>query len=128
MSDLLETGAVWLETQRTKYVTRRVVYRRGAEAVELPATIGRTVFRLDKGYGLAERIESRDYLVLVVDLVLGGAPILPKPGDQVRETEGGQVFIYEVMAPGNEPCWRYSDPFRRTYRIHSKLAATEAAP
>jgi len=35
------------------------------------------------------------------------------------------TFIYEVMAPGNEPPWRYSDPYRRTLRIHTKLIGAE---
>lgn len=63
-----------------------------------------------------------------MDLVLGGATALPKAGDRVRETDGGKVFVYEVMAPGNEPAWRYSDPYRRALRIHTKHVATEAAP
>ena len=96
--------------------------------LKVAATVGKTVFRLDKGYGVQERIESRDYLILAADLQIGGTPALPKPGDQVRETEDGKTFVYEVLAPGNEPCWRYSDLYRVTLRIHTKLVATEAAP
>lgn len=128
MTDLLAQGAEWLEAERTAHMTRPVVYQRGGESVELPATVGRTVFRVDKGYGLLERHESRDYIVLAADLVLGGATTLPKAGDRVRETEGGKVFVYEVMAPGNEPAWRYSDPYRRALRIHTKHVATEVVP
>ena len=126
--DLLQRGSDWLQRQRTRHLTRQVVYARGAQALQIVATVGRTVFRLDKGYGVQERIESRDYLILAADLQIGGTPALPKPGDQVRETEGGKTFCYEVLAPGNEPCWRYSDLYRVTLRIHTKLVATEAAP
>jgi len=126
--DLLAQGARWLEAQRTKFCTRRVTYRRGTDSVEIRATAGKTVFQVDKGYGLQERFEARDYLVLVKDLVLGEQETLPKAGDHVRETEAQKVFVYEVMAPGSEPCWRYSDPFRRTLRIHTKLVTVEDVP
>jgi len=33
-----------------------------------------------------------------------------------------------VMAPGKEPAWRYSDPYRKTLRIHTKHVDTEVAP
>ena len=126
--DLLQRGSAWLQQQRTKHLTRQVTYARGADSVQVPATVGRTIFRIDKGYGVLERIEARDYLILAADLVLNAAPILPKPGDQIRETEGGKTFVYEILAPGNEPCWRYSDLYRVTLRIHTKLIATETAP
>ena len=62
------------------------------------------------------------------DLDLGAGPILPRAGDQVRETVGGvgeSVFVYEVNAPGGQPPFRYSDPYRRVLRIHTKHIATE---
>ena len=126
--DLLQRGSDWLQSQRTKHLTRQVIYARGGQSVQVAATVGKTVFRLDKGYGVQERIEARYYLILATDLVVGGTPVLPKAGDQVRETEGGKTFVYEVLAPGNEPCWRYSDLYRVTLRIHTKLVATETAP
>lgn len=125
MADILETASNWLETQRIKYRTRTVTYVRGGDQVELAATIGRTQFEVDDGYGVIERIESRDYLVTAVEVVLAGIPTLPERGDQIRETQDGTVFIYEVLAPGKEPHWRYSDPYRHTLRIHTKQIATE---
>ena len=128
MGDLLAQGSAWLEAQRTAHMTRTVSYQRSTESVAVAATVGKTVFQVDKGYGIVEQMEARDYLVLADDLVLGGQPVLPKAGDRVREVEGSKAFVYEVMAPGNEPCWRYSDPYRQTLRIHTKLVATENAP
>ena len=125
MADLLETGSDWLQDQRTKHMSRQVVYQRGSESVSLAATIGRTVFEIDDGQGLLERYESRDFLVLADDLVLAGSKTLPKSGDRIRETQGSDVFVYEVMAPGGEPVWRYSDPYRKTLRIHTKQIAKE---
>ncbi len=125
MPDLLETGSNWLENQRHQHMTRTVLYQRGTDTVELVATIGRTAFEQADEFGVIHRIESRDFLVRVSDLVLATVQTLPKAGDQISETTGDQTFVYEVMAPGNEPPWRYSDPYRRTLRIHTKHVATE---
>ena len=128
MDDLLREGSDWLEEMRTRFLARTVTYVRGSQTVDLPASVGKTVFRIDKGYGVSERTESRDFLVLTCDLGFSGAQVLPQRGDRVREVQGTQVFVYEVMAPGNEPHYRYSDAYRKTLRIHTKLVGTEALP
>jgi len=125
MSNLLEQGAAWLQEQRTRHLTRTGTYLRGGESVELSATIGSTTFEQADEYGVLHRTESRDYLIAAGDLVLAGKLELPKPGDRIRETDGDQIFLYEVMAPGGEPAWRYSDPYRRTLRIHTKFIGME---
>lgn len=127
MTDLLEKGSTWLEDQRTRHLTRLVAYHRGADSVEIKATIGRTVFEQADDFGVIQKTESRDFLVLAADLVLNGERVLPKAGDRVREVQGDQVLIYEVMAPGTEPPFRYSDAYRQTLRIHTKHVATEGA-
>ncbi len=128
--DLLEQGSAWLEDQRHRHLTRTVTYQRGPivdmlYTVELAATIGRTVFEQADEFGMIQRTESRDYLIRAADLVLAGKPTLPRAGDYICETEGDTAFVYEVMAPGNEPPWRYSDPYRKTLRVHTKHVATE---
>ncbi len=125
MTDVLEKGLAWLDDQRHTHMTRTVVYQRGADAVEIAATIGRTEFEQVDEHGVVQRLQSRDFLVRTADVVLAGAPTLPKAGDRIRETVGAQTFVYEVMAPGNEPPWRYSDPYRKALRIHTKHVATE---
>lgn len=128
MGDLLEQGAAFLEDQRHRHMSRTVVYQRGTEAKEVLATVGKTEFeQVDDvgGAGLIHRTESRDFLVRTVDLDLGSGPILPRAGDQVRETVGTSVFVYEVNAPGGQPPFRYSDPYRKALRIHTKHIGTE---
>ena len=120
MADLLQKGMAWLEDQRTKFMTQSVVYQRGEDSVEVLATIGSTTFNIDDGGGALLRIEARDYLIRVADLMIGETPILPKRGDQIRETSGDQTYVYEVVGPGDEPCWRWSDGYRQTLRIHTK--------
>ena len=127
MADMLEQASNWLEDQRTEHASRTVTYQRGAGNVALVASIGRTIFDVDNGFGVVERVESRDFLVLAADLVLAGVPVLPERGDRVRETQGTTTYVYEVMAPGKEPHFRFSDPYRKTLRIHTKHISTEAA-
>ncbi|HPM25049.1 MAG TPA: hypothetical protein PLP66_14170 [Phycisphaerae bacterium] len=127
MPDRLEQGAAWLEDQRTRHMSRTVTYLRGDDSVDVAATIGRTEFEQADEYGVVHRTESRDFLVLTDALVLGDKAVLPQTGDRVRETAGDQIFLYEVMAPGGEPPYRYSDPYRRTLRIHTKHVGMERA-
>jgi len=125
MADILERGSNWLEDQRVAHASRPVEYQRGESNVEVPASIGRTVFEIDDGGGILERTESRDFLVPAASLVLNDTQALPERGDRIRETIGSVTFTYEVMAPGKEPPWRYSDAYRPTLRIHTKLIGTE---
>lgn len=125
MGDLLDRGAAFLDAQRHQHLSRLVLYRRGTDEKEVEATIGKTEFEQADDAGLIHRVESRDFLVRTADLDLGAGPILPRAGDQVRETVGLSVFVYEVNAPGAQPPFRYSDPYRRVLRIHTKHIATE---
>ncbi len=125
MTDLLSQGLSWLEDQRHQHLTRTVTYRRGVDQVELSATIGRTVFEQDDHAGGLTRIESRDFLIRAADLILAAETILPQPGDRIIESDAIATYTYEVMAPGSEPPWRYSDVNRLTLRIHTKHVATE---
>jgi hypothetical protein len=121
VADLLAQGSAWLEDQRHRYLTTTVTYRRGEQSVQVQATIGRTIFRLDSpsdGFGVTTRYVSRDYLIRAVDLVLNGEQTLPERGDQIVESIG---VTHEVMGPGGgEPDWRFSDAQRLTLRIHTK--------
>jgi len=130
VADLLQKASAWLEDQRVRHMTQPVVYQRppSPDTVCVLATIGTTVFQIDDGAGALLRIESRDYLIRAADLVLAGNAILPKRGDRIRETSGNQVIVYEVVGPSDEPCWRWSDAYRQTLRIHTKQVDTEAAP
>lgn len=126
MSDVLEAGSNWLQEQRKAHMSREVVYRRDLFNSAVAATVGRTVFEQDDGVGTIIRTEVRDYLIDTADLVLPKlGQVLPERGDKIEETEGSRTFIYEVVSIGSEPHWRYSDPYRKTLRIHTKHIATE---
>ncbi len=129
MADLIQNGLAWLDGQRHAHLTQPVLYVRDEESashtVELQATIGRTEFEQVDELGMVRKLQSRDFLIRAADLVLDGALTLPRAGDRIRETVGAQTFVYEAMAPGAEPPWRYSDPYRRALRVHTKHVATE---
>ena len=129
MADVIQKGLAWLDEQRHAHMTRTVLYVRDTEnasyIVELLATIGRTEFEQVDEFGIVHKLQSRDFLIRAADLVLNSELTLPKAGDRIRETVGAQTFVYEVMAPGGEPPWRYSDPYRKTLRVHTKHVATE---
>lgn len=125
MADILQAGQEWLADQLKVHASRQVVYQRGLQQVEVQATIGRTLMKLDDGYG-GVRMEwtDRDFLIQTADLILGAA-VLPERGDRVRDTAGANTSIFEVMAYGGEPPWRFSDPFGKLLRIHSKFIGVE---
>ena len=125
MADLLERSSAWLEDQREKFMSRTVIYQRGTDTVEVTATIGQTLFAVDNGDGAAIQVEARDYLIRAAHLNFGAGRVAPRRGDQIHELQNGVIFIYEVMAPGDEPVWRYSDPYRMTLRIHTKQVDKE---
>jgi hypothetical protein len=124
---LLDKGAGWLADQLKTHASTEVVYQHGADQVTVSATIGKTEFEVDDGSGIIQHVQSRDYLIQTVDLQFGGIPTLPVAGDRIRETIGDKTYVYEAMAPGNEPHYRYSDPFRKLLRIHTKHVGTENA-
>jgi hypothetical protein len=127
MQDLLQAGQAWLADQLHEHVATQVTYRRGTDEATVRATIGRTLLKLDDGYGGVRMVwTDRDYLIRAADLVLVDNPVQPQRGDQIREVVGAQTLVYEVLAPGEEPPWRWADPHRQMFRIHTKQVAIEA--
>lgn len=117
MDDLLRHGSDWLERTRTRHATAEVTYLRGASAVTVRATVGKTGFDQATEDGLTVRLQTRDYLINVDELSIDDIPAEPMAGDRILECDG-QVF--EVMPSAGEGPWRYSDLYRRVYRIHTK--------
>ncbi len=91
----------------------------------MQATVGRTVFEALVSGGVVERIESRDFIIASAELASLG---LPLRGDRVIEEGDGLRHTHEVLSPGRERHWRWSDPHRRVLRIHTKHLQTETIP
>jgi hypothetical protein len=118
---LLEWGQSWLNNQLQQFASREVVYQRGVSTLAVQATVGRTLLKLDDGYGgVLLQWTDRDFLIRAEDLVIAGETILPQRGDRVHEVQSGVTYTYEVLAPGKEPVWKWSDLYRSLLRIHTK--------
>ena len=126
MADMLRAGQEWLANQLKTHASSTVVYLRGLNQTSVMAIIGRTLVKLEDGYGgVHMQWIDRDFLIAPSELVLAGLQVLPERGDTIRESLDGKVYIYEVNAPGSEPPWRWSDPHRRLLRIHTKQIGIE---
>lgn len=125
MTDMLEKGLAWLDAMNAKFRGTPVIYRRGGAEIEIIATIGRSNFELADEAGIIENYETRDFLVSASALLLEGQPFLPRAGDRIVETIGDKRLINEVLALGNEPPFKWCDPYRRTLRIHTKYITEE---
>jgi len=113
MGDLLRQGARWLEQMRTAHCASPVTYRRDGVELNVQATFGRTAFEIADEGGLTIQAQVWDFLVLADELAVLGTP---QGGDAI--VTGGRQ--YEVMDLAGEGCWRWSDPYRTSYRIHTK--------
>lgn len=86
---LLENAAEWLESQRIRELSVPIVYlRRDGETLNIPATLGRTLFRAENEYGVTIRTETRDFLIAAEDL-----PDDPERGDVILHAG----LRYEVL-------------------------------
>ena len=99
-----------------QYAGYSICYRRGKDtlAANIPAKLGKTVFRYIDASGYLTRTEQRDFLVRSSDL-----PTEPETGDEIIFDEE----IYIVSAPNDEPCWKWHSRCNRSEkRIHAKRA------
>ena len=125
MPDLIANGAAWLADQRKAHLSKEIAYVAGATTTTVLATIGRTEFEVVGEGGVMERTESRDFIIATAGMPGAQAP---SRGDQIRETVGATVYLFEVMAPvQSAPAWRWADASRTAYRIHTRLVGTEPA-
>ena len=122
MANLLDTAATWLRGKLQSHAATAIVYKRGAAEVELTATVSSTVFRYsDPNSGAVIRTVSRDFLIAVEDLVLGGEAVTPLRNDVIEETDDeGTLYSYTLLPINDEPFWKWLDKSRRIYRVHTK--------
>jgi hypothetical protein len=125
VGNLLQTGSDWLAAQRKAHLASPVTYCRGSDEVEVQATIGQTDFEIEDASGFRVQAHVTDFLILTEDLVLAGQKTLPEAGDRIKVPSDTETAVYEVMGLAGEPPYRFSDPYRKTLRIHTKLVDTE---
>jgi hypothetical protein len=112
MADLINQGLAWLKGQREQHMSTIVEYRQGSSSFSVLATIGKTVFSLNDSAGAKIIFQTRDFIISA-DLLT----ITPEAGDKIESN--GEVF--EVVSPGGEPCWRWSDAYNQVKRIHTQF-------
>lgn len=120
LPDILERGAHWLGGMRAEHLSRTVKYVRGAESVELSATLGSTRYELTDDAGATVQAKATDFIVAADELVLGGAVVKPQIGDRIRLPAGASVLVFEVLDLAGSGHWRPADPFGKALRIHAK--------
>lgn len=110
MSDLLRDGIAWLGQQRVAHCSGQVTYLREPDSLTVNATYGATSVEVADETGMVVTSKAWDFLIQASEL-----DFYPEPGDVII-ADGRQ---YEVLNLNGE-CWRWSDPYRTAYRIHTK--------
>ena len=127
MADMLKTGIEALGQWLKDFASQPVTYQRGSDSVDLMASYGPKLLKIDDGMG-GIRLEwtDEDFKFLGADFHFAdGAVIEPRRGDLVYATLSGQVQAFEVLPFGSEPCWRWCDPYHVNIRVHTKHVDTE---
>ncbi len=120
--DLLQRGSRMIERVRNASLAHSVLYVRAGEGT--PMEISATVDTIDTDLltedqlGIADRM--RDFLLATSELMDGGNPFKPEPGDVIRETIDSVQVAYEVAHLDTEPCWTYDDQLNLRIRVHTR--------
>jgi hypothetical protein len=128
MPNVLKDGLAYQTTVLKAVASEPVTYARGYDSVPVRAIFGRKLLKLDDNMG-GLRVEWTDMDFLIpadADFTFGAGLIEPARGDIVWISVGSGYEAFEVLPFGrNEPAWRWSDPHRSMYRIHTKHIDTE---
>ena len=120
MSLFSDAAASALGAARTVF-GETVTYRRGASSVELRAARGKTEYDQTYADGRVERVQADDFLIATADLMFAGVAFTPLRMDTIEIVEAdGKTRTYQVLSPGDEPEWKYSDAGRTSVRVHTK--------
>lgn len=112
--NMLRRAENFVNKMRQKSTNVQVEYHAyGEESIvgTFLATLGRTLFKTDNGYGVTIIVHGKDFI-----FDKNAIPFIPKRGDII--IYDGMKF--EVLAPGNEPVWRYSGVNNSSIRVHTK--------
>lgn len=112
--NMMHRAEEYLNRQLSAFCSEVVTYiHYGKEpaTLQVNAVPGRTVFRSEDSYGVVVRVHSVDFIISA-DALSGE----PEKGDEIH-CNGKR---YEVLAPNNEPVWRWSGSGNTAMRIHTK--------
>ncbi len=112
MGDMLRQGNEWLQQQRAAHMASPVTYRRAGQPDKVVvATFGKTDYEVADDYGATIQTQVIDFLILASELEFP-----PQAGDVIVANNSN----YETMSLAGQGCWRWSDSYKITYRIHTK--------
>jgi hypothetical protein len=119
----------WLANSLITSASQTVSYYRGLQYVQVQATFGRKLLRLENlDGGVRTQWTDMDFLIRATDLILNGSPIFPTRKDVIVITAPLSVQSFEVAPYGpTDPPWRWSDPYQNMMRIHTKLINIQSA-
>ena len=103
-----------------------VVYHCGDNEINL-TKVGRGswIFKFQDEHGTTKRIETRDFLIEVAQLLVDDEPIEPVIGHRIDVTVGETTETFELVSPNNEGCSRFSDNTKTQIRVHTLLVGSE---
>jgi hypothetical protein len=104
-----------------------VTYSRGSAAITLKCLTGRRNFEGSDEYGNVRLVWGEtNFLVVAVDLVMGGMQIEPQAGDIITTSNGHR---YQVAATTGGSVWEYMDPYEQIIRVRVRaMDALETRP
>lgn len=103
-----------------------VTIKRGEdESQEITAVVGTTRTETAVSDSVMVVGRERDYLIDAADYDFGNGPVEPQEHDEIREPDGSQIYCFKVLPIGLEAAWKWSDQFRKVYRLHTKLDSVE---
>lgn len=125
--DMIADGLAWQTRKLKQYASKPVIYSRDLNSVQVQATFGMQLLKLDDGFGgIRLQWTDMDFLIPAADLFFfAGAPITPHRGDKIAIVLPDWVKTFEVIPFEKEPPWRWSDPHQTMYRIHTKHIDTQ---
>ena len=131
MSNMIQNGLAWLETQRVAHAAEAVVYSRGAAELTVHGTAGRTKGELTTHEGLTLEADLADWIIAAAELAgLVDPAGEPAEGDEIVQTVGETSVTWQVACPDEGlPAFEW-EPGRLCYRIHCQeiVASPERAP
>ncbi|OHB58796.1 MAG: hypothetical protein A2Y12_00140 [Planctomycetes bacterium GWF2_42_9] len=115
MVNLLKNGVQFLADKLKLHASETVIYKRGADTINICASFGKTNYQIEDDSGFKIGGQVTDFLFQAEDLIIDGLLTVPKTGDRI-EIEGK---TYEALFL-DDGCWRYSDPYHKIIRFHTK--------
>jgi hypothetical protein len=115
MANLLKQGIDFLAEKLKAHASETVIYKRGADSINICASFGKTDYKVEDESGFQIGGQVTDFLFTASDLIIDGLLTLPKAGDQIQTDSA----LYEAQFIG-DGCWRYRDPYHKIIRFHTK--------